>query len=50
MPNPLELGHGYSSYRIVIDNETGDIKHGTELKINNEPVVAIMGDILITSK
>ena len=50
MPDPLELGYGYSSYKIVIDNESGDIKYGTELKINNKPVEAIMGDILIIKK
>jgi hypothetical protein len=47
---PEPVGHGYSAYRLMIDNETDDIKYWTELKIDNKSVEVIMGDILITRK
>ena len=47
LPDPKT---GYSEYRIMNDCETDDINQWIELKIDDVPISAIMGDILITHK
>ncbi|GHU23992.1 hypothetical protein FACS1894172_15750 [Spirochaetia bacterium] len=45
-----DLKTGWSEYRIMNDCETDDINQWIELKKDNMPVLANMGDILIIKK